>query len=317
VAQKIIAFAQTTGGLLTADDLAGHRSQWVEPINTTYHGYEVWEIPPNGQGLTALLALSILEGFDLAQYAYGSVESLHLQIEAMKLALADAQRYIADPEHVAVPVTGLLDPAYIAARQALIGPRARVPTAGLPADQGTVYLCTADRAGMMVSYIQSNYAGFGSGVVIPETGIAMQNRGAGFSLERGHPNEAAGRKRPYQTIIPGFLTRSGQPVGPFGVMGGLMQPQGHTQVVVGSVDYGLNPQAVLDAPRWRVQEGLTVDLEREWPEHILRGLADRGHAVNLPLERGAFGRGQIIWQLEEGVYVAGSDRRADGAAVGW
>jgi gamma-glutamyltranspeptidase/glutathione hydrolase len=170
---------------------------------------------------------------------------------------------------------------------------------------------------MMVSYIQSNYAGFGSGVVIPETGIAMQNRGAGFSLERGHPNEAAGRKRPYQTIIPGFLTRSGQPVGPFGVMGGLMQPQGHTQVVVGSVDYGLNPQAVLDAPRWRVQEGLTVDLEREWPEHILRGLADRGHAVNLPLERGAFGRGQIIWQLEEGVYVAGSDRRADGAAVGW
>lgn len=317
VAQKIVTFAQTTGGLLTADDLAAHRSQWVEPISTPYHGYEVWEIPPNGQGLTALIALSILEGLDLPNYPYHSVESLHLQIEAMKLAFADAQKYIADPEHANVPVAGLLDPAYIAARRGLIGPQARVPAAGMPADKGTVYLCTADREGMMVSYIQSNYAGFGSGVVIPETGIAMQNRGAGFSLEVGHPNEAVGRKRPYHTIIPGFLTRNGHPIGPFGVMGGLMQPQGHTQVVVGSVAYGLNPQAVLDAPRWRVGEGLTVDIEREMPEHILRGLAARGHEIKLPLERSEFGRGQIIWRLEKGVYVAGSDRRADGTAVGW
>ena len=317
LAQKIVAFARATGGLLRAGDLAGHQSRWVEPISAGYRGYEVWEIPPNGQGLTALIALALLAGTDLPDHPHGSVESLHLQIEAMKLAFADASRYIADPEHVDVPVAGLLDPAYIAARRSLIGPTARRPEPGDPSRGGTVYLCTADRAGMMVSYIQSNYMGFGSGVVVPGTGIALNNRGACFSLEPGHPNEAASGKRPYHTIIPAFFTRAGRPVGPFGVMGGYMQPQGHVQVVTGTVDYGLNPQAVLDAPRWQVTGGLNVELEVGTPEHILRALSDRGHAVTLSFERGSFGRGQIIWRLDDGVMVAGSDMRSDGAAVGW
>lgn len=317
LAEKIAAFARATGGLLQMDDLAAHQSSWVEPIGVGYRGYEVWEIPPNGQGLAALMALSILEGFDLFDSPYGSEESLHLQIEAMKLAFADAARYIADPDHADVPLAGLLSPEYIAARRGLIGPQAREPEAGEPPRGGTVYLCTADRNGMMVSFIQSNYMGFGSGVVVPDTGIALHNRGANFTLQAGHRNEAAGGKRPYHTIIPAFLTRGRQPVGPFGVMGGFMQPQGHTQVVIGTVDYDLNPQAALDAPRWRVSGGLNVDIELGTPEHILQGLAARGHQINIPANRGLFGRGQIIWRLDDGVYVAASDRRADGAAVGW
>lgn len=317
LAEKIVAFSQETGGLLTMDDLAAHRSSWVEPINASYRGYEVWEIPPNGQGLTALIALAILEGTALPNHAHHSEEALHLQIEAMKLAFADAYRYIADPEQADVPIAGLLDPDYIAARRRLVGPQARMPEPGIPPQGGTVYLCAADRDGMMVSYIQSNYQGFGSGVVIPDTGIALQNRGACFTLEAGHRNEAAGGKRPYHTIIPAFLTRGGQPIGPFGVMGGFMQPQGHTQVVIGTVDYDLNPQAVLDAPRWRVTKGLDVDLEFGFPEHILTGLVARGHKVKASIGRGEFGRGQIIWRLDDGVLVAGSDLRSDGAAVGW
>ncbi len=317
LAHKIVSFSQASGGLLSIDDLAAHQSRWVEPVSTGYRGYEVWEIPPNGQGLTALIALAILEGTDLPKHPPGSVEALHLQIEAMKLAFADAERYIADPELVDVPVTGLLEPDYIAARRSLIGNRARRPEAGSPARGGTVYLCTADREGMMVSYIQSNYLGFGSGIVVPDTGIALHNRGVCFKLEAGHPNEAAGGKRPYHTIIPAFLTREGRPVGPFGVMGAYMQPQGHTQVVVGTVDYGLNPQAVLDAPRWRVSGGLDVELEFGTPEHVVQGLAQRGHDVKIPTERDGFGRGQIIWRLDDGVFVAGSDMRSDGAAVGW
>jgi gamma-glutamyltranspeptidase/glutathione hydrolase len=317
LAEKIAAFSQATGGLLRMADLAAHQSSWVEPVSTGYRGYEVWEIPPNGQGLTALIALAILEGTDLPHHPHGSEEALHLQIEAMKLAFADAYRYIADPEHADVPVKGLLDPDYINARRRLIGPQAGQPEAGEPPQGGTVYLCTADRDGMMVSYIQSNYQGFGSGIVVPGTGIALQNRGACFTLEPGHLNEAAGGKRPYHTIIPAFLTRGGQPVGPFGVMGGFMQPQGHTQVVTGTVDYDLNPQAALDAPRWQVTGGLGVSLEWGTSEHIVRGLVARGHQVRLAVGHGDFGRGQIIWRLDEGVLAAGSDMRADGAAVGW
>ncbi len=317
LAEKIVAFSRATGGLLTADDLAAHHSQWVQPISASYRGHEVWGIPPNGQGLTALMALAILEGIDLPQHPHGSEAATHLQLEAMKLAFADAARYIADPEHSNVPVTGLLNPAYVAGRRALIGPTARVPEAGQPPAGGTVYLCAVDRDGMMVSYIQSTYQGFGSGVVVPGTGIALHNRGCGFSLEPGHPNEAAGGKRPYHTIIPSFLTRGGQAVGPFGVMGAFMQPQGHIQVVTSTLDYGLNPQAALDAPRWRVTGGLNVELELGTPEHVMRGLAARGHQVTVPLPHAGFGRGQIIWRLDEGVLVAGSDKRADGAAVGW
>ncbi len=317
IAQQIVAFAQETGGLLAAADLAQHRSGWVDPISANYGGYDVWEIPPNGQGLTALVALNLLDGLDLQRLPRDSVESYHLQIEAMKLAFADAQRYIADPEHAAVPVAGLLSQRYAEERRALIGDKARMPEAGRPPESGTVYLCAADHDGMMVSMIQSNYQGFGSGVVVPGTGIALHNRGLGFSMEAGHANELQPGKRPYHTIIPSFLTKDGHAVGPFGVMGGFMQPQGHVQMVVNTVTYGLNPQASLDAPRWQWLQALAVEIEQTAAPSLAQGLMRRGHNVIVPPTGGSFGRGQIIWRLPNGTYIAGSDGRTDGCAVGW
>jgi gamma-glutamyltranspeptidase/glutathione hydrolase len=313
----IAAFASATGGHLTAADLAAHTRTWVEPIHVTYRGVDVWEIPPNGQGITALIALNILSTFDLAADPRDSVESFHLQIEAMKLAYADALAYVADPEHAPVPVAGLLSPAYARERAALIGNDALTPAPGRPPGGGTVYLCAADGDGMMVSDIQSNYMGFGSGVVVPNWGISLQNRGHDFRLDPAHPNVLAPGKRPYHTIIPGFLTREGQALGPFGVMGGYMQPQGHAQMVVNMVDYALNPQASLDAPRWQWQQGRTVLVEDGVPRPIVDGLALRGHNVEVEPTDGGFGRGQIIQRLPDGVLVAASDQRADGCAVGF
>jgi gamma-glutamyltranspeptidase/glutathione hydrolase len=317
LAAAIAAFAAETGGYLTADDLAAHSSTWVEPIGTDYRGYDVWEIPPNGQGIAALSALNILEGFDLARLPRESVESYHLQIEAMKLGFADAQRYVGDMGQVDVPVKGLLDKEYAATRRALIGEGALLPEAGEPARGGTVYLCAADGDGMMVSFIQSNFQGFGSGVVVPGTGIALQNRGACFTLEPGHANRVAPGKRPFHTIIPAFLTRGGEAVGPFGVMGGHMQPQGHLQMVVNQVDYELNPQTSLDAPRWQWLRGRQVALEHAVPQHVVSGLQARGHDVAVQHNSSSFGRGQIIRRLRGGAYVAGSEPRADGCAVGF
>jgi gamma-glutamyltranspeptidase/glutathione hydrolase len=317
LAARLAEFAARTGGYLTERDLAEHTSTWVEPIHTGYRGYDVWEIPPNGQGLTALIALNLLEGFDLARRDRESVEAYHLQIEAMKLAFADAGRYIADPSQVEVPTAGLLAKSYAAQRRALIDTQARPREAGEPPRGGTVYLCAVDGDGMMVSYIQSNYQGFGSGVVVPGTGIALQNRGACFRLEPGHPNALAPRKRPYHTIIPAFLTRDGLPVGPFGVMGGFMQPQGHVQMVLNTVDWGLNPQASLDAPRWQVTQGQGVVVEAGVSPAIVDGLAQRGHEVTVLTDRSSFGKGQIIWRRPDGGYVAGSDPRADGCAVSY
>ncbi|MBI3459842.1 gamma-glutamyltransferase, partial [Candidatus Acetothermia bacterium] len=219
--------------------------------STNYRGYDVWEIPPNGQGITALIGLNILEGFELASIERDSARSFHLQIEALKLAFADAHRYVADPEFSPVPTAELLDKKYAAMRRALIGECALDSAPGDPNAGGTVLLCTADRDGMMVSFIQSNYMGFGSGIVIPGTGIALQNRGNNFSLNSNHPNCLQPGKRPYHTIIPGFLTKGGKAIGPFGVMGGFMQPQGHLQMIVNTIDYRMNPQASLDAPRWQ------------------------------------------------------------------
>jgi len=317
-AQAIVQFVRDTGGLLTTDDRGAHRSTWVEPLSLTYRQHEVWELPPNGQGLAALLALGMLGEFDLTRWPRDSAEAYHVQIEAMKLAFADAYRYIADPEHEVVPVAALLDPAYLAARRALIGTMVQAPAPGQLLPGGTVYLCTADRNGQMVSMIQSNFWGFGSGIVIPEWGIALHNRGHGFTLDTGHPNVLAPGKRPYHTIIPAFLTRQGQAVGPFGVMGGVMQPQGHVQVLVNMRDYGLNPQAALDAPRWRV-EGAAVYVEHATPRHVIEGLLARGHDVRITTETGSFGygRGQIIQRQPGGSYVAGSEPRCDGCAVGW
>jgi gamma-glutamyltranspeptidase/glutathione hydrolase len=317
LAEAIERFAVATGGALRAADLAAHTSEWVDPITTAYRGHDVWEIPPNGQGLATLLGLNILTGLGLAQHSRDSVESYHLQIEAMKLAFADARRYVADPAHADVPVAGLLDPAYAAQRRALIAEGARAVTPGNPPRGGTVYACAVDADGMMVSLIQSNYMGFGSGIVPPGTGIALHNRGFGFVTEPDHPNVVAPGKRPYHTIIPGFLTRDGQAVGPFGVMGGFMQPQGHLQVMVNTLDYGLNPQASLDAPRWRFASEKLVHLEVETDPALVSALRARGHDVSLDPSNALFGRGQIIWRLPGGGYVAGSDKRADGCAVGF
>lgn len=317
LAETLVTFSDQTGGFFSADDFARHNSTWVEPISTNYRGYEVWEIPPNGQGLTTLIALNILEGFDLSSLPRESVESYHLQIEAMKLAYADAKRYIADPEWATVPTYDLLSKSYAAERRALIGDQALLPEPGDPLRGGTSYLCTADSNGMMVSLIESTFSGFGSGIVVPGTGIALQNRGSGFTLESGHPNVLAPQKRPYHTIIPGFLTHDGQPVGPFGVMGGHMQPQGHVQMVVNTVDYGLNPQASLDAPRWYWGDGRQIKVEPAVDPALVVALAQRGHEIEVEQDISLFGCGQMLWRQPSGVYVAGSDGRKDGCALGY
>ena len=316
LAARIADCARSAGASLEGDDLAGFHAQWVEPISVPYRDHEVWEIPPNGQGIAALQALGIVEGTPMHTSPHASADAWHWQIEAMKLAFADAYRYVADPLVADVPVEGMIESGYLASRRAQIGEHARDYGPGAPPGGGTVYLCTADRDGMMVSYIQSNYMGFGSGVVVPGTGIALQNRAAGFTLESGHPNEAAGGKRPRHTIIPGFLTRGGAPVGPFGVMGGEMQPQGHLQVVSSMVDHGLNPQSALDAPRWRVMP-YGVVLEPDSGVDAAEGLRRRGHRVAIAPDRLEFGRGQIVRRLDSGVYAGGTEPRTDGVVAAW
>ncbi|MFN3265547.1 MAG: gamma-glutamyltransferase family protein [Deinococcales bacterium] len=303
-------YAKNTGGVITQADLAAHQSTWVKPIGTNYRGYDIWEIPPNGQGVAALTALNILEGFEVQD----DLETLHRKIESMKLAFVDAKQYVADPENAVVPTKGMLDKKYAAQRRLEIGTQALLPQAGTPPAGGTVYLCCADSDGMMVSFIQSNYAGFGSGLVVPNTGIALQNRGANFSLEPNHANCVAPNKRPYHTIIPAFMSKDGNALGAFGVMGGFMQPQGHLQVVSHTIDHGLHPQAALDAPRWQWIGEKRIELEPHTPRHLAEGLRSKGHEVTLQLENGSFGRGQIIWRHND-AYVAGSDSRCDGAAL--
>jgi gamma-glutamyltranspeptidase/glutathione hydrolase len=315
VAAAIVDYATTTGGRLSADDLGAHRTEWVEPIGVDYGPYRMWEIPPNGQGIAALMALGIVANTGADRFGQLDVDNWHRQIEAMKLAFADSDAMVADQQHESVPVDGMLDPAYLAQRAALIGDKAGDAPRGQPARGGTVYLCTADRDGMMVSFIQSNYMGFGSGVVVPSYGVSLQNRGAGFVLDPDSPNVAAPGKRPRHTIIPGFLTRGDKPVGPFGVMGGEMQPQGHLQVVTGMIDHGLNPQAALDAPRWQVERNGVVRVEPETPPEVVDGLRDRGHDVVVEQSRLSFGRGQIIARDADGVYAAGTEPRADGVVA--
>jgi gamma-glutamyltranspeptidase/glutathione hydrolase len=312
LAERIATFAQETGGWLSQADLAQHQSLWVDPISTTYRDLTVWEIPPSGQGIAALMALNILEGFDVARYPRDSIEGFHLQIEAMKLAFADVQAHVADPAWMTVTPGQLLDKAYAAQRRQLISDRALEAHTGL-AQGGTVYLAAADHD-LMVSFIQSNYEGFGSGILIPGTGIALQNRGRGFSLEPEHPNQIGPGKRPFHTIIPTFLSQGNQPLGPLGVMGGHMQPQGHLQVVVNLADYAMNPQTALDAPRWQFLSGRDVSLESTVPQSLGLGLSDRGHRVQLGLEPRFFGKGQLILR-HQGVLVAASDPRADGQAL--
>ncbi len=318
LAERIVAEARAAEGAMTRDDLASHRAEWVRPISIDYRGYTLHEIPPNGQGMAALMMLGLLRDHPLADHPVDSAASLHLQIEAMKLAFADAHRYIADPAWMDVEVAELLDRDYLAERAGLIDPRrARDPKFGTPKPGGTVYLTTADAAGNMVSYIQSNYIGFGSGVVIPGTGIAMQNRGACFEVAAGHPNRVGPGKRPYHTIIPAFVTKGGQPVMSFGVMGGFMQPQGHGQMMIRLADYSQNPQAALDAPRWRIDGGLKVSIEPGFEPALYEDLQQRGHEVTIARARTvSHGGGQAICCLDDG-YFAASDQRRDGQAVGF
>ncbi|TMG77800.1 MAG: gamma-glutamyltransferase family protein [Betaproteobacteria bacterium] len=317
LAEKIEAHARSHGGAMKATDLAAHKSDWVTPLAMTYRGYTLHEMPPNGQGIVALMALGMLEHLDVGSHRVDGPDSVHLQIEAIKLALADAWRYVGDIDHmVDVKPQALLEREYLRARAKLIDlKRAQHFGHGTPAKGGTVYLTAADASGMMVSFIQSNYMGFGSGVVVD--GVSLQNRGATFVLEPGHPNAVAPRKRPYQTIIPGFVTRDGRPVMSFGVMGGTMQPQGHTQVMVRIADYGQSPQAACDGPRFRFVQGMDVSVEEDrFPAATLEELQRRGHRIVTIDDYNQFGSAQLIWPLDGGYFVA-SDPRRDGQAVGF
>jgi gamma-glutamyltranspeptidase/glutathione hydrolase len=289
----------------------------VKTLTMDYRGYTLHEIPPNGQGIVALMALGMLEHFDLRSHPVDGADSVHLQIEAVKLAFADARRYVADSDYMKeVPPSSLLNKDYLRDRAKLIDPkRAQDFGAGKPPKGGTVYLAAADASGMMVSMIQSNYMGFGSGVVVD--GISLQNRGATFVVQPGHPNCVGPSKRPYQTIIPGFVTRDGQPVMAFGVMGGTMQPQGHTQVMVRIADYGQSPQAASDGPRFRVVQGMDVSVESAFAPDVIDDLKRRGHKiVTLADDYNQFGCAQLVWKLDGGYYTA-SDPRRDGQAVGF
>ena len=318
LADRISRHAAECGGAMTTRDLSAHGCDWCGTLSQDYRGLTVHELPPNGQGIVCLLALGILSHLDMAAYPVDSADSLHLQIEALKLAFADAYRHVADPRFMELKPSSLLDPDYLASRARLIDRRrAQDFGHGDPPRGGTVYLAAADANGMMVSMIQSNFSGFGSGVVVPETGISLQNRGAGFLLRPGHPNEVGPGKRPFHTIIPGFVTRNAQPVMTLGLMGGSMQPQGHTQLMVRIADYGQNPQAAMDAPRFRIVKGLEVNIEPGFPAETLSGLAARGHhIVALPAGYMDFGCSQLIWKLQDG-YVAASDARRDSLAVGF
>ena len=322
IGAAIAAWSKQHGGSMTAADLAAFEPEWVTPLAQGYRGHTLHEIPPNGQGIAAQMALGMLEHFDLSALPIDGAACQHLQIEAMKLAFADVYRFVAEPRTMEGPASMLLDPQYLALRAKLIDPqRAQAFGPGYAIKGGTIYLSTADESGMMVSYIQSNYMGFGSGVVEPTFGISLQNRGHGFSLDARSPNVVAPGKRPFHTIIPGFLSQDGMPVMSFGVMGGNMQPQGHVQTLVRMLDHGQNVQAACDAPRWRFEKGLDINVERSMPEATREALAGLGHRiVGLEDSYMDFGAGQFIWRMGDPAvedYVAASDPRRDGAAVGF
>ncbi len=309
LAKRIDAESRKFGGYLRFEDLAAHQADWVEPISVNYRGYDVCEIPPNGQGIVALMTLNILKEFKLEDR--DGLQTVHRQLEAMKMAFADAFRYVTDPAHMEIDFHDLLRPEYGAMRAAEMTDRAQVWTHRLPPRSGTVYLCAADGEGNMVSFIQSNYNGFGSGIVVSGTGIALQNRGADFSLDPSAANCLKPGKRSYHTIIPGFLMKDRQPVGPFGVMGAYMQPQGHVQVVCNAVDFHLDPQQCLNAPRWQWLRDGRVLLEPGFGEAFAQQLRGIGHDAAIEENYNLFGRGQMIVRLENGALCGGTEPRTD------
>jgi gamma-glutamyltranspeptidase / glutathione hydrolase len=333
IANVIGDYIKAQGGFLSAEDLAAHRGEWVEPVSTNYRGYDVWELPPNGQGIAALTMLNILEGYDLKSYGFGSIEHLHLLTEAKKLAFADRAQWYADPAFAKLPVTGLISKDYAAERRQLISldrAAASVDAGHPPLDEGdTIYLTTADRHGNMVSLIQSNYRGMGSGMAPPGLGFILQDRGEMFVLKEGHANSFAPGKRPFHTIIPAFITRNGKPFVSFGLMGGAMQPQGHVQIVLNLIDFGMNLQEAGDAPRLQhdgsteptgqvtvMRDGGEINLESGFAYETVRGLMRKGHKVTFA--DGPYGGYQAILRDEKnGVYVGASEGRKDGQAAGY
>ena len=327
IAEALVAHSSANGGSMTLSDLADFRPEWVTPIRKDFAGHTVHEIPPNGQGIAALMALGMLDKLDLGRLPVDSAESQHLQIEAMKLAFADTYRWVADARFMTeVSAADLLSDGYLAERAKLIDNKRATDFAhGTPPSGGTIYLSAADESGMMVSLIQSNYMGFGSGIVVPGTGVSLQNRGYGFTLDDKHPNVVAGGKRPFHTIIPGFLTREvdgeTRPQMSFGVMGGNMQPQGHLQSLVRMLVHRQQPQAACDAPRWKVASGLSVDFESTMAPELLSDLIAMGHRSEATADAYMdYGSGQFIWKLSDTLedgYVAASDSRRDGQAAGY
>ncbi|MDD6812267.1 MAG: gamma-glutamyltransferase family protein [Lachnospiraceae bacterium] len=310
LAEKIVASSQKHGGFLSMKDLETFSVEPVQPISVNYRGIDVWELPPNGQGIVALMALNILKNYEMPDKQ--DLQTLHRQIEAVKLAFADARHYVTDPKEMQIDYHILLSSSYGTRCSQKITDSAVIPSFDNPSLGGTVYLATADKDGNMVSYIQSNFCGFGSGIVVENTGIALQNRGMGFSLNPQNINVLKPGKRTYHTIIPGFLTQNGTPLGPFGIMGGHVQPQAHIQVIMNLLDFRLNPQMALDAPRFFWENGLNVCLEPQFDDALLQKLSLRGHNVKRLNNRLSTGRGQMILKMPEGYYIAGTESRADG-----
>ncbi|MBV1758995.1 MAG: gamma-glutamyltransferase [Dethiosulfatibacter sp.] len=312
LAEKIDACSRKYGGYLRKEDLAAYHVEWVEPIKVNYKGYEICEIPPNGQGIVAMMALNILKNFNFQ--AKETVDTYHKQFEAIKLAFADGKKYVTDPNYMKYKTEDLLSDAFADERRKQITDRAQDFKPGTPPSGGTVYLCTADAYGNMVSFIQSNYMGFGSGIVVDDTGIALQNRGADFSLDKDDYNYLIPGKKTYHTIIPGFILKDNQAVGPFGVMGGYMQPQGHLQVVMNLIDFNLNPQMALDAPRWQWIEGKKFMVEPNFPTYLVNALEVLGHEMTIATSTGSFGRGEMIISNGEVLFGA-TESRTDGSVA--
>ncbi|MCB1162821.1 gamma-glutamyltransferase family protein [bacterium] len=317
VAGRIVAASRADGGALVAEDLASHQSEWVKPLHLDYHGVRVHALPPNGQGIATLVALGLLRHLEPQRHPVDSAAGVHLQVEAMKSALNLLQGLVGDPDHMSIEASSLLDDGLLERwAEEIDRERAGSRELGMLGSGGTVMLSAADASGMMVSYIQSNYMGFGSGVVVPGTGIALQNRGAGFLLKPGHPNAVAGGKRPFHTLMPGFVTDEGRPLMSFGVMGGPMQPQGQLQFLLRVLDYGQNPQAAADAPRWRLLADGRLALEQGFDPGVADQLAARGHLVLRERPGREFGGAQAVLRLPDG-YCAASDPRKDGQAAGY
>lgn len=313
--EKIVKFFEEHNGFMAREDLENYEAEFVEPISGNYRGYDIWEIPPNGHGITVLMALNILKQFEFGEK--DTIDTLHKQIEAMKLSFVDTQNYVTDPKDMTVTVEELLSEKYAKDRKALITNEAITPEVGDPSYGSTVYFATADAEGNMVSVIQSNYRGFGSGMVVPNTGISLNDRVENFSFNKEDDNALKGGKKPYHTIIPGFITKDGKAVGPFGIMGGFMQPQAHTQVVMNMIEFGLNPQSALDAPRWQWMGDKTIEVEQDFPNHILKGLQRKGHDIVVKADGTAMGIGEIIIRNENGILCGATEKRSDGTIASY